>query len=65
MDLHMTDIKKEKIEELIRFIESNPIVYQQYTKCYETDEVDSAFFENTTPEEVDHFIEMWKEYIKV
>jgi hypothetical protein len=65
MDLHMINKKKEKIEELICFIESNPIVYQTYTKCYETDEVDSAFFENIAPEEVDAFIEMWKEYIKV
>ena len=65
MDFHMTDIKKEKIEELINFIESNPIVYQTYTKCYERDEVDSTFFENTAPEEVDAFIEMWKEYIKI
>jgi len=64
MDLHMIRIKEQKLEELVRFIESHPIVWETYTKCYETDEIRTSFFQSYSIEDIDLFITIWSRFIE-
>jgi hypothetical protein len=60
----MKEDKKAKLDELVQFIESNPIVYQTYKKQYETDKVNPVFFESYSIEDMDTFITTWSRFMK-
>jgi hypothetical protein len=64
MDLHMTNIKKEKLDELTHFIQSHPIVYETYKRHYETDEVKVDYFQSYSIEDIDLFISTWSRFMK-
>ena len=64
MDLHMINIKEQKLDELVTFIKSNPIVWETYTKYYETDEISPSFFQSYSIEDINLFITNWLRFIK-
>jgi hypothetical protein len=64
MDFHMMNNKEQKLDELVRFIKSNPIVWETYTKCYETDAISTSFFQSYSIEDINLFITNWLRFIK-
>ena len=64
MDSHMIYSKEQKLNELTHFIQSHPIVYEIYKRHYETDVINSDYFESYSTEDIDLFILNWSRYIE-
>lgn len=60
----MMNNKEQKLEELVRFIQSHPIVWETYTKYYETDEIRTSFFQSYSIEDINLFITNWSRFIE-